>query len=78
LDSRDTRALTFENFSQHGMLRGWGCGSDGWLGLKYFFKANGTKRLLKGYVTAPSPVDLGGERVVDMAVGRWWSFALVL
>ena len=61
----------------HGILRGWGCGSDGRLGLSNFFAPNGSKRLLKCYVSSPSPLDFARHRVVDVAVGRWWSFALV-
>ena len=39
-----------------GKLYGWGCGSDGRLGLKAFFNPNGTKRHMKCYVSTPTQV----------------------
>ena len=61
-----------------GRLYGWGCGSDGRLGLRAFFGRDGAKRTLKCYVSTPSAVEaLLGRRVVAAAAGRTWTFAIV-
>jgi alpha-tubulin suppressor-like RCC1 family protein len=64
-----------------GTLYGWGCGSDGRLGLSHFFNPNGTKRLMKCYVSTPTPVQFEGSKaqsVLSAAVGRHWSFAIAM
>jgi hypothetical protein len=62
-----------------GRLFAWGCGSDGRLGLHAYLRGpGGGKRRLKCYVSSPSVVEsLADKRVVGIALGRYWSFALV-
>ena len=63
---------------QSGGLYGWGCGSDGRLGLKAFFETNGTKRLMKCYVSTPTQVEaLADHQVLSVSCGKYWSFAIV-
>ena len=62
----------------NGRLYGWGCGSNGRLGLKAFFGKNGSKRLMKCYVSTPSMVEaLEREKVLSVSCGKYWSFAIV-
>eukprot|EP00392_Amoebophrya_sp_AT5.2_P015281 g15482.t1 len=76
--------------SADGRVFGWGCGSDGRLGVPHFFKKDGSKRLMKCYVSSPSRVgavrgensaksqtDFRDEKVIAISVGRYWSFAIV-
>ncbi|CAD7972181.1 unnamed protein product [Amoebophrya sp. A120] len=49
-------------FSENGQMFGWGCGSDGRLGLRAFFNKSGSKRLMKCYVSTPTQIEaLEGE-----------------
>mgnify|MGYP001597144945 CR=1 FL=1 len=65
--------------SDDGRLFGWGCGSDGRLGLKAFMRGpGGSKRTMKCYVSTPSLVEaLEHRRVLDVALGRYATFAIV-
>ena len=48
------------------------------LGLKAFFGKNGSKRLMKCYVSTPSMVEaLEKEKVLSVSCGKYWSFAIV-
>lgn len=49
--------------STSGELFGWGCGSNGRLGVPYFFKRDGSKRLMKCYVSTPSRVGLDASKL---------------
>ena len=61
-----------------GKLYGWGCGSDGRLGLKAFFNPNGTKRHMKCYISTPTQVEeLTSLNVLTVSCGKYWSFAIV-
>ena len=85
LDLRDVSLISTANAHIHsfaldskGKLYGWGCGSDGRLGLKAFFGKNGSKRLMKCYVSTPSMVEkLESENVLSVTCGKYWSFAIV-
>jgi alpha-tubulin suppressor-like RCC1 family protein len=61
--------------SADGRLFGWGCGSDGRLGLR---AVGGSKRRLKCYISTPSAVEaLEGRVVIAAAAGRHWTIAIV-
>ena len=68
--------------SASGELFGFGCGSDGRLGIPYFFKKDGSKRSMKCYVSTPSRVgavdsEFQSKRVLAISVGKYWNFAIV-
>ena len=64
-----------EKYQILGKLYGWGCGSDGRLGLKAFFNPNGTKRRMKCYVSTPTQVE--ELESLNVSCGKYWSFAIV-
>ncbi|KAJ9444173.1 hypothetical protein DIPPA_11595 [Diplonema papillatum] len=59
----------------------WGCGSNGRCGLLAFHRGpGGAKWKLKCYVSTPTAVEYfadRGIRVLDFAVGRYWTVAIV-
>lgn len=65
--------------SEDGRLFTWGCGSNGRCGLEAIVQIQGgKKRTMKCYVHSPSAVEsLEGKRVVNAAVGKWWTWAIV-
>lgn len=71
--------------SADGRVFAWGCGSDGRLGVPHFFKRDGSKRLMKCYVSTPSRVGDPAENdefrtrgvVRAISCGRYWNFAIV-
>ena len=65
--------------AKDGRLFSWGCGSNGRCGLPAFMRGpGGSKRRMKCYVSSPTAVPIpGGGKVLDIALGKYWTLALV-